>query len=145
MTMAGFWIGLIKVSQGFEYAYSFKHARARNLARLWICKGYKWCWMCLNNLKYALTLPQYASICPNSAKYLWICLSIPEYARVLNVSDAYGTFYLTATIQVTEQLSRQRRIQNTVKHLRWNILQKWIVPECIHATKSLQGMGIWWN
>ena len=25
---------------------------------------------------------------------------------------------------ITERLSRQRRIQNTVKHLRWSVLQK---------------------
>ena len=27
------------------------------------------------------------------------------------------------TVQIVEQLSRHRLIQNTVKHLRWNILQ----------------------
>ena len=36
-----------------------------------------------------------------------------EYARILSVSD-----------EVTEQLSRQRRIQNTVKYSRWSVLQK---------------------
>ena len=28
------------------------------------------------------------------------------------------------TVQITEPLWRQRRIQNTVKHLRWSVLQK---------------------
>ena len=28
------------------------------------------------------------------------------------------------TVQITEQLSRKRRIQNAVKHLRWSDLQK---------------------
>ena len=27
-------------------------------------------------------------------------------------------------VLITERLSRQRRIQNTVKHLRWSVLQK---------------------
>ena len=40
-----------------------------------------------------------------------------EYIRVLNMS-------------VTEQLSRQRPIQNTVKHLRWSVLQK---EQCLSA------------
>ena len=29
-----------------------------------------------------------------------------------------------ATVQITEQLSRKRGIQNTAKHLRWSVLQK---------------------
>ena len=28
------------------------------------------------------------------------------------------------TVQFAEQLPRQRHIQNTVKHLRWSVLQK---------------------
>ena len=36
LTMSGFWIYSIKVSQSFEYAASSKYARTRNMARLWI-------------------------------------------------------------------------------------------------------------
>ena len=44
-----------------------------------------------------------------------------EYAKILNVSDAGKTE--GNTVQITEQLLRQRCIKNTVKHLRWSILQ----------------------
>ena len=33
-------------------------------------------------------------------------------------------------MQINEQLSTQRRIQNTVKHLRWSVLQK---EQCLSA------------
>ena len=44
-----------------------------------------------------------------------------EYARILNVSDAVHSIR-----SVYKLLSsyRDRRIQNTVKHLRWSVLQK---------------------
>ena len=44
-----------------------------------------------------------------------------EYARILNVSDAVHSIR-----SVYKLLSsyRERRIQNTVKHLRWSVLQK---------------------
>ena len=44
-----------------------------------------------------------------------------ENARNLNVSNADHN---KITVQITEQLSRKKRIQNTVKHLRWSVLQK---------------------
>ena len=42
---------------------------------------------------------------------------------------ATTTTATATTAQITEQLSRQRRIQNTVKHLRWSTLQK----QCLSA------------
>ena len=39
-------------------------------------------------------------------------------------SAEYAIILHKVTVQITEQLSRQRRIPNTVKHLRWSILQK---------------------
>ena len=45
-----------------------------------------------------------------------------EYTRIQNVSDAVHV--IKVNLQITEQLSRQTRIQNTVKHLRWIVLQK---------------------
>ena len=44
-----------------------------------------------------------------------------ENARNLNLSNADHN---KITVQITEQLSRKKRIQNTVKHLRWSVLQK---------------------
>ena len=58
-----------------------------------------------------------------------------EYARILNVSDIEHKVRL----QITEQLSIQRRIQNTLKHLRQSVLQKKAIPECRYATKNFQG------
>ena len=52
--MAGFWICLVYVSQGFNKASGSKYAMAQNMARLWICEGYTGCWICLNKPDYAL-------------------------------------------------------------------------------------------
>ena len=61
------------------------------MARLWICEGYRGCWICLKKPDYAL-MSQYAWICINNAEFYRICWHIPEktagYARILNVSDA---------------------------------------------------------
>ena len=78
LTMAGFWICLIKVSQGFEYASDSKCARAWNMARLWICEGSTGCWIYLNIDEYSLIMPQYILMSLNNAKYTWIYLNIPE-------------------------------------------------------------------
>ena len=40
LTVAGFWICWVNVSQGFEYFSVSKCARTRNMVRLWICEGY---------------------------------------------------------------------------------------------------------
>ena len=44
-----------------------------------------------------------------------------EYAIILNVTDAVHNKVI---VQITEKLPRQRRVQNTVKHLRWSVLHK---------------------
>ena len=64
----------------------------------------------------------YALITLNMIDYAGIYLKKQrsEYVRILNVS--YGVHSIT--VQITEQLSRQSCIQNTVKHLRWSVLQK---------------------
>ena len=36
--------------------------------------------------------------------------------------------YHKVTVQITERLSRQRHIQNNVKHLRWSVTEKKIMP-----------------
>ena len=78
LTMAGFCICLVKVPQSFEYASGCEYVRARNMTMLWIYKGYKGWWICLNMPKYALKISQYAWVCLNNAEYPWICLNIPE-------------------------------------------------------------------
>ena len=44
---------------------------------------------------------------------------MPDFWMCLTQNIIYKVF-----VQITEQLSKQRRIQNTVKHLRWRVLQK---------------------
>ena len=51
LTTAQFWICLVKVSQGFEYAFGSKYATAQNIVSLWTCEGYTVYWLCLNNPK----------------------------------------------------------------------------------------------
>ena len=53
-TMAGFWICLIKVSQGFEYASGSNYATAQNMERLWICEGYT---RFFNNTSICVSMP----------------------------------------------------------------------------------------
>ena len=51
------------------------------------------------------------------------------------------------TVQITEQLSRQRRIQNPVKHVRWITLQKYwslsagMQPEIFGGTEGFVELG----
>ena len=59
---------------------------------------------------------EYASITLNMIEYARIYLKkqSAEYARILNVSDVVHSI---RSLQITEQLSRPRNIQNSVKHL----------------------------
>ena len=59
LTMAGFWIYVFNVSQGFEHTSVSKHARAQNMASLWIWEGCSGCWIYLNKPEYALMMLQY--------------------------------------------------------------------------------------
>ena len=106
-------------SQGF--ASGSKFARTQNMVRLWICDGCTG-WVCLNKPDYALKMSQFL----NNVEYDWIRWYIPKkteslYARILNVSDA-----VHSTRSLCKLLSsyRDRHIQNTIKHLRWSVLQK---------------------
>ena len=118
--------------QVFEYAFSSKYARAWNKSRLWICESCKGCLIYLNKPEYALIMPQYALIMReyalmmlNMLEYAYIYLNKKSswYARILNVPDTVPQIY-EATVEINEQLLRHRSIQNTVKHFRWNVLQK---------------------
>ena len=66
------------------------NASARNMARLWIFKGYTGCWIYLNAPEHTLEIPQYAWICPNNTGYALIYLNTQssESAKILNLSDA---------------------------------------------------------
>ena len=85
LTMAGFWIYVFKVSQGFEHTSVSKHARAQNMASLWIWEGCSGCWIYLNKPEYALMMLQYMLwqcwIYLNILAYIWInkVLYIPEF------------------------------------------------------------------
>ena len=71
LTETDFWICLVKISEGFEYGCSSKYARARNMARLWICECFTGCWICFNNASISW-------IWLNKAEYAWICLHLPK-------------------------------------------------------------------
>ena len=82
--------------------------------------------MCLNKCEYALIMSEYARMCLNNVEYDLICQNIPEkkkkqsteYVRILNVSVALHSIRLLyKLLYCTEQLSKQRRIQNSVKYL----------------------------
>ena len=86
--------------QGCEYAWlridrvlnipQVLNASARNMARLWIFKGYTGCWIYLNAPEHTLEIPQYAWICRNNTGYALIYLNTQssESAKILNFSDA---------------------------------------------------------
>ena len=122
--------------QSSKYAWSTFHrvlnkgskcARTQNMARLWICEGYTWYWICLNKPEYALIMSQYTWVSLSNAEYDLKFRHIPEkkqsaeYATILNVSDAVHSIRALHKLLSTYQ---ERRIQNTVKHLRWSVLQK---------------------
>ena len=100
-------------------------ARARNMARFWICKGYMGCWISLTKLDYALVMMdilEYVCIYQNKQS--------SEYAKILNVSDAVHSIRLLCK---SLSIYRDKHIQNTVKNSR-------IVPEC-RCTFSFGGQG----
>ena len=59
-----------------------------------------------------------------------------KYARILNVSDAVHT----TRSQITEQLQKQRRTHNTVKHFRRSVWQKKQCQSAGAQPESFQGM-----
>ena len=71
--------------------------------------------------KYPLIMVQYPLIWLKHAEYAWICLNMPAYARVLNVSDAVHSI---RSLYKLLSSYRDRGVFNTVKYLRWSLLQK---------------------
>ena len=61
-----------------------------------------------------------------------------EYTRILNISDAVHSI---RSLYKLLSSYRDRRIQNTVKHLRFSFLQK-EYPNCRCATKNVSGKGV---
>ena len=80
--------------------------------------------------KHEYALPEYAfnfSICVNMSEFDWICQHIlekPECYICQNSECVWCRTQHKITVKFSEQLSRQRGIQNTVKHLRSSVLQK---------------------
>ena len=114
----------------------------------------------MNMPKLSLIMSQYAWICVNNAEYDWICHHIPEKPErwICRNSDCVWCSQIyrcsrnvsehKATVQITEQLSRQRRIQNNVKHLIWRVLQKEKSLIAGAQPETLQGKGgeeVCWN
>ena len=132
------WIWLNNtVWQGSEYAWSTFH-RALNKplvlnmvgCRIWqgceyvmVTQGAEYAWISLNMPLKCLNICEYTLITLNMIWYAGIYLKkqSTEYARILSVSVA-----LHSIRSLYKLLSsyRNRHIQNTVKHLRWSVLQK---------------------
>ena len=124
------------MSQGFEYASGCKYARARNMARLWMCEGYTGCWMCLNKPGYSLIMPQYVWACINNAEYASIYLN-KESFNMPELLMCLMQCMHKVIVQNTEQLLRQRSIQK----FKMECFAKRIMPECRRATRDFPGQG----
>ena len=76
----------------------------------------------MRELHRVLNMPEYVLIMLHMLEYTsrYLNQQTSEYARILNVSDGVSR----VVVQITEQLSRQTRIQDTFKDLRWSVLQK---------------------
>ena len=107
----------------------FKYATALNITKLWTCKSYIGCWLCLiclNMREYALIMPEEKelSICQNSE-----CVSC--------------SISLKVTVQITEQLSRQTyseycqtfKIQKIMSDCRC-IMRNFSEQERFHGTRE---------
>ena len=75
-------------------------------------------------------MSEYALITLNMTEYAKAHLKKQnaEYARILNVSDAVHS---TRSLHNLLRSYQDRRIQNTVKYLRWSVLQK---DQCLNAS-----------
>ena len=69
-------------------------------------------------------------ICPNKLFWLWKGNEYDwsKFHRVLNMLP-----------RLNIEAERDRRVQGTVIHLRWSVLQKIIMPESWRASKYFQG------
>ena len=126
LTMPKFWI-----RQNSEYDRVLNMPALRSvlnvpkyaLAEFWILS---WSQICQNSehgrvlnmqeLHRVLNMSQYVWIC---LKRPWISLNMSEYAIMGRVLNMYQT------IHSVRCLLRNRRIQNTVKNLRWSALEKY--------------------
>ena len=97
--------------QRFTGTSGFKYSRAQNVARLWICKGYTGCWICLNKPEYALIMPQYLWICFNNTEYDWTYRPTPEkiYWWICQNSECVCTNYWA----IIETKTKFRTLSNT--------------------------------
>ena len=77
---------VLNISEFWMFVHFSKYDSVLSVARLWICKGYSGCRICLNKPEYTL-MPQHVWICLNNAEYKWICRHIPERNRVLNMPE----------------------------------------------------------
>ena len=99
------------------------------MARLRVCEGYARCEICLDKPEYALIMCQFLWVCFNNAEYDWICWHIPEktgYWICQNSECIWCSKHHKVTAHITERLSRQWRIQYTVKHLRCKKNNAWV-------------------
>ena len=121
--MAGLWICLVNVLQGLNQPpvlnmLGLKIWQGCEDAR--VPQGAEYAWICLNNVSICVNIPQKRWIWLNMLACTWRKQNA-EYARILDVSDAVNSI---RSLYKLLSSYRDRRIQNTVKHIRWNVLQK---------------------
>ena len=146
LTMPKFWI-----RQNSEYDRVLNMRALRSvlnvpkyaLAEFWILS---WSQICQNSehgrvlnmqeLHRVLNMSQYVWIC---LKRPWISLNMSEYAIMGRVLNMYQT------IHSARCLLRNRRIQNTVKNLRWSALEKYsltIAKNILNFWESSEYMSV---
>ena len=126
--------------QGSEYVWSTFH-RAQNMARLWISKGYKGCWICLNKPEYALIMSQYEWICLKSC---WIWLNILTYTWKKKQSAEYDIIILSVSDAVYSIRSLNSLSNYQDRHIHCQTFKimhfaKRIMPECRCTTRNFSG------
>ena len=127
------------------FVHFSKYDSVLSMARLWICKGYSGCWICLNKPEYTL-MSQHVWICLNNAEYKWICQHIPERNRVLNMPEfwmclmqyiAYGhctNYWTVIETDIFRTLSHYQTFK--MEHF-----AKRMMSECRYATRNFLGQG----
>ena len=84
--------------------------------------------------EYALIMSQYVHICLNNTEYDWIYQNITE-KKSAECQNSECVYAVQSELYKLLSSYRDRCIQNTVKHLRWSVLQK---EQCLSEGAQLE-------
>ena len=137
--MLGFWISLVKVSQGFEYASDSK------------CKGSEYGKVAnIRELRRVLNKPEYFKKYLNMRGYALIKVNMFEYAwkyqnkqnsehaRILNVSDAV---YSMRSLYKILSSYRDRDYSEYCQTFKMKCFTQRIMPGSRHTIRNFSGQG----